>query len=455
MKVTARDIAVLALRDRAGNVTARLETLLGQSPLPAPDRALARELALGTARRRKTLEVVLRSFLQQPGRRLPGALNEILLVALYQILFLDRVPDFAAVNEAVEQAARHHHKRQSGLVNGVLRTVTRNVSEAVDGPVERSPEVIPISPGRFRTSQRGVFPDPVEDAATYLSAAHSLPTALAKRWVDRHGLDKAVKLGFHANARPPLVLRVNTLKANVESVLASLAGEGVGARRHANAASVVLDEYVNVEELGAFRDGLVQPQDATATAVGLRTAPRPGQAVLDFCAAPGTKTTHLAELMEDRGSIVAADVNDAKLAKVRVNCERLGITIVSTLLADQAGSLEPQSFDVVLADVPCTGTGVLARRAEARWRFDEQRLGAIVQDQRWIAKAAAYFAGPGGTFVYSTCSIEPEECRQVAQWLAREQSDLTLVDEKLTLPGGADEPAQWHDGGYCAVFRSR
>jgi 16S rRNA (cytosine967-C5)-methyltransferase len=454
MTPSARDIAVWALSDRAGNVSASLDRLLGRERLSCQDKALAHELALGACRRRGTLRLVAKAFLAQPDRRLPGALNEILDIALYQLLFLSRVPDFAAVNEAVDQAVRYHHRRQSGLVNGLLRTVARNISPMMSGLPPRSADVLPVSSDSYRKFSKPVFVDPQADPASYLSEAFSLPPVLAKRWLERTGgMEGAVGLATHANARPPLVVRVNALKAEAGKVISSLRAEGIQAGLHANGVSIVMDHF-NVRELSAFHAGLIQPQDPTATAVVHAAQPRPGSKVLDLCAAPGTKTTHLAEMMGNRGSILAVDVSEEKLLAILNNCQRLGIAIVQTLPSDKLASIPPASFDLVLADVPCSNTGVLARRPEARWRFDEDCLAALIKDQHSLIASAAGFVLPGGRLVYSTCSIEPEECQDVAGWLPRHDQRMHMVREELTLPGGADDPVTWRDGGYLAVFEA-
>jgi len=452
----ARDLAVEALRDRAGNVTAHLDRLLGSSMLPAVERALARELALGVVRRRETLRAVLRAFLSQPERKLPAPLEEVFFVAIYQMVFLDRVPDFAAVNEAVEQASRFRHRRQSGLVNGVLRAVARGFAKAVDGVPPLCVDVVPVGPASCRKADRPLFADPAAQPAEYLAAAFSLPPRLAERWIEARGsLEAAVALAAHANTRAANALRVNRLRADVPAVLDSLKAAGVQARAHENGVSVVLDENTHVGDLGVFRDGWVQAQDPTASAVAAAAGPEPGMNVLDLCAAPGTKTTHLAELMGNRGSITAVDVSREKLQLIEDNCRRLGIDIVQTRLTTEVDQLQPASFDLALADVPCSNTGVLARRAEARWRFDELRLPNLVQKQCALAETAARFVRPGGRLVYSTCSLEPEECSRVTRELLRRVPGLSPTEERFVLPGGAEDPAHWHDGGYFAVFDVR
>lgn len=448
-----RDLAVLALRDRAGNITAHAGRLLEKSGLGGADAALARELALGVERRKATIGAVLRAFLARPEKHLPGALNEVLQVAVYQLLFLDRIPSFAAVNEAVEQAGRFHHRRQAGMVNGVLRSMLRELSEVESGPVPAAADVIPVGPRRFRRLGRAALADPAKDPAAYIAGAYSMTEFLAQRWVARYGQSKAAELGTHANDRAPLVLRVNRRVSSVKEVLAELAQAEIGARPHVNGWSIVLDEYRDVSALPAFQRGAVQPQDASATGVVVAAESAPGSAVMDFCAAPGTKTTLLAELMDNRGTITAVDVSPEKLARVEQNCQRMGFTIVKTLAAENVGGLTPESFDMVLVDAPCSNSGVLARRPEARWRITPETLSAVAGDQKTLVRMASAFVRPGGRLVYSTCSIEPEECGDVARWLGGAVKNMHMQREQLSLPQGAEDHTQWYDGGYFAIFR--
>jgi 16S rRNA (cytosine967-C5)-methyltransferase len=449
----ARDAAVLALRDQHGNVSARLEHLLADEHLKPADRALAREMTFGVLRRRATLRRLLRGYLKQPGKTIPGVLNEILLVAIYQLVFLDRVPDFAAVDEAVEQSIRFHHKRQSGFVNGVLRSIARGLGPLQAGKPTSRTDCIPVDAGHYRCSDHAVFADPDQDPSTYLSDAYSLPRELAERWLSRLGsLDAAVARACHAASRPPLILRINRLRAEIDGVEASLRGEGLDPLRHVDGRSLVLSAGTDIRALACFREGWVQPQDASAMEVALAAAPPPGGRVLDLCAAPGTKTTHLAELMDDRGEALAADVSEDKLGRITENCRRLGIHIVSTTLSEQLGGCEPASFDRVLADVPCSNTGVLARRPEARWRFDPSRLGRLAADQRDLLGLAVAMCRPGGRVIYSTCSVEPEENGQVVRSVLAAARNLTLVAENESVPDGANDPARWRDGGYHAIL---
>ena len=453
-QMNARDIALWALREKHGNVAVNVDRLATEHNVAGEDRSLARELAIGVMRHRGLLRAVVRSLLAKPGRRLPGPVGDIISLGMYQILFLDRVPDFAAVDEAVNQVIRTNHRRQSGLVNGVLRTAARQYEKTAAGEPSLAAEVIPIGPNAYYVAEKPIFADPGRDPAAYLAEAFSLPEPLGRRWIARFGgLENVAKLAMHANSRAPMIVRVNTLKTGVDALMARLVQEGVETRRHSNGVSVVVYDAAGLLASKSFAEGLMQPQDAVATAVCLAAAPKPGVRVLDLCAAPGTKTTHMAELMNDTGEIVAADVPH-KLRPIEENCERMGISIVRTIPAEKLGSLESHGFDLVLADVPCSNTGVLARRVEARCRFDQRCLTELVKDQRFLAEAGAGFVKPGGRLVYSTCSLEAEECSEIAEYLVRRNPHLEVVYEKLTMPRGAVDPTQWNDGGYVAIFQA-
>ena len=453
-KLSPRAIALKGIRDRGGNVMAHVDRLAGASELRSADRGLAMELAAGAVKRRATLAAVLRPLLRRPKKRLPGIVSDILHLGLYQVLFLERVPEHAAVNETVKLAHKASQSRHVGLINGVLRSAVRLYPAPVEGPPPPGAEIIPKGPNAHYVAPSAIFPDPAIDPAGYLAGAYSLPIELAARWLEAfRGFAGAAEVAMHANCRASMTVRPNTLKTDTDTLLGQLAEAGISAVPHANGLSIVVHDRAEALAGELFAAGHFQPQDATATAVGLAASPSPGMRVLDTCAAPGTKTTHLAELMNNSGEIVALDV-PRKLELIKTNCRRMGISIVSTMAASQLGSLEPQSFDVVVADVPCSNTGVLARRPEARWRFDEKTLSKLVSDQRFLATAAAAFVKPGGRLVYSTCSLESEECSQVAARIARKGDNISLLSEKLTLPAGATEPAQWCDGGYRAVFEA-
>lgn len=449
--LSARDIALQSLLDRRGNVSAHLDRLCAAQPDPA-ERALARQLAYGVTKHKITLRTIMRTLLKTPKKKFTVTTQNAILLGLYQILFCDRIPTFAAVNEAVEQVSRGRHKHHRGLVNAVLRSADRMFGEVQEGKAPIDACVIPVGHNRYVRADQPLFSDPKEDPASYLTQAYSLPELLAQRWLKRFGgMKGAVQLADHANCTAPLIVRVNTLKTSVSEVLDSLHKQGISAKPHGNGVSIVIEHAAEFHLLDELAEGLLQPQDATATAVGLAAAPKPGMQVLDFCAAPGTKTTHLAELMRNTGSILALDIPE-KLHRIEENCQRMGISIVETMATEKVASLNPQSFDLVLADVPCSNTGVLARRPEARWRFDAKGLSKHIRDQQFLAAAAAIMVKPGGRLVYSTCSLEKEEGRDIVTRVLHDYPQARLIREKQTMPAGAGDPQQWHDGGYVAIL---
>ena len=451
---SARDLALAALRDRAGNVTAHLNRLLASAALPPQEAALARELALGVVRRRRTLDAVLSAFERGGRGGTVGKIRQITRLGAYQLLFLDRVPAFAAVDEAVAQVGPRSKAR--GFVNAVLRSLSRSLSPPHAGPPPLEADVVAVGASRFRRLDRDIFPDPRQDSAGFLAEAYSLPDELARRWVaGLGGLAAAARAATHANARAPLTMRVNARRAKVGQVLERLASAGVGAVAHANGLSVVVPGGADVTRLEVFTAGLVQPQDAAATDVVASAAVGPEMRVLDLCAAPGTKTTHLGERMDDCRSIVAADVSADKLARVEAGCRRMGVTIVRTVLAERLAEAADEPFDVVLVDAPCSNTGVLSRRPEARWRFSAKRLRSLARDQRRLLTLAGELVRPGGTVVYATCSLEAEENAQVVRDVVARGKRLGLVEERMSLPDGADDPARWRDGGYWAALTRR
>jgi len=449
---SAREMALAALRDRQGNVTAHLARLLAErSPSPA-EAALATELAHGVVRRRRTLDTIARAYSRRPERQPPAAVRELLRLGLYQLIFTDRIPAFAAINEAVK-TCRRRHAAHAGFVNGLLRNVARSLGPAAAGEASGSRRLVPLTAETVRPLDRDVFADPAAAPAIFLAEACSLPDVLAGRWLARFGsVSAAFRRAMQVNARPPVVVRVNPARATVEAVLAELGAAGVEAVAHENGVSVVLTAHANVAALPAFQAGRITPQDATATAAAMAVGAAPGMRVLDLCAAPGAKTTCLAERMGGAGEIVAADVNAAKLARVDAGCRRCGVTIVRTCTAEQVGSLSPGSFDRVLVDAPCSNTGVLARRIEARWRFRADRLGRLAADQRALLGTAAIFAAPGGRVLYSTCSLEAEENEQVVRAFTRRDSRWRLTGQKRTYPSGFGPPSKFRDGGYWAAL---
>jgi 16S rRNA (cytosine967-C5)-methyltransferase len=371
-----------------------LEALTDRAGLDPRDRGLATELALGTLRWQRRLDWTLARASRRPLEELAPWVRALLRLTAYQLAFLDRIPPWAAVHEAVELAKRRRSAGATAFVNGVLRALAS----------EPRPWPAPTAA------------DPIEALA--LRASH--PTWLVERWWTRYGPDEAEALALAMNEAPPVVVRTNTLRVEASQVAAGFQAAGVGTMPTRFAPEgFALERAGDLRRLAPLSDGSAVVQDEAAILVGHALAPLPGETVADVCAAPGTKTTHLAALMANQGRVIAADPNAARLELLRAACARLGVTIVESRVADArvlAGALGPMC-DRVLVDAPCSNLGVLRRNPDGKWRRRPADLPMLASAQAAILEAAAELVRPGGVLVYATCSLEPEENEAVVAGL--------------------------------------
>ncbi len=431
--LAGRDLALLALHrvdTAAAFASLALHEVFRRHPAPRRERALATELAYGAVRRLNTLDFIIGRFSHRDPAALDPWTRSILRLAVYQICYSDRIPVHAAVAEAVEQAKRYGHRDRAGFVNAVLRAVA---------------------------SMRGevAFPSPDEDPVAHLSLAHSHPEWLVRRWLGRYGFEDARRLLEYDNVAPPVVIRANRLRTDPQALALRLAEEGVEVRpgRYLPEALVIVAPEA-LEEIPSFRAGLFTVQDESSMLAARVLDPQPGETVIDVAAAPGGKTTHIAELMANRGRIIACDVHPGRLELVRENCRRLGVTIVEAVAED--GRELPARYralaDRVLLDAPCSGLGVLNRRPDARWRKSAEQIAALAALQGELLEAAAACLAPGGVLVYSTCTIEPEENEQVVARFLDAHPDFAPDPLDLFLPAGlAGEGA----GGWLQILPFR
>lgn len=424
----------------------QLDARLAAAGLTPGERALATELTHGPIRRRATLDALVGLHSKRPLRQIEPDLLTLLHLGAYQLVLLSGAPAYAVVDETVELAKRRGRSDAAGFVNAVLRALGRTVTtETVRQP---GPAAVPLTDGRYRRLQGDVFADPASDPAGYFAAAFSFPPWLVKRWRQRFGFDELVEHGFWFNTPAPMTLRVNTLHTTRDEMLAALKTAGIDAESGMHADSIRLAATLPVATLPGFDAGWFTVQDESAIAAAARLAPSPGERVLDLCAAPGGKTAHLAALMQNSGTIVASDVSRERLVLIEQNCRRLGVSIVETrLVGRELADLPVGPFDAVLVDVPCSNTGVLGKRPEARWRLQPSDISELARLQGRLLKAALSRARAGGRVLYSTCSIEPEENEQVVAQVVGEQPAWKLIDERQHRPG------HLADGGYQALLR--
>ena len=392
-------------------------TLLAQVPatMSTVDRALLTELFYGVLRHRSALDWRLAACSKRHLARLAPPTLTLLRLGAYQLLFLSRVPASAAVNETVALTKRLSAPTDVGFVNAVLRTLDRRRHELI-------------------------VPDLLERPLDHLTAEHSHPVWLVRRWLKRFGMQRTLHLCRANNAIPPMTLRVNTLVTTRERLLDVLRQEGVEAAPCAVSPQGVVIRGTPPTATRAFAQGWYYVQDEAAQLVGLAVAPRSGERVLDACAAPGGKSIHLAELMGDHGEVVAADVKPDRLGLVVENCRRMGIKSVRTAAADltQASDVARLGrFDRILVDAPCTGLGVLRRHPEAKWHKTEGLIARYAATQRAILDQVAPLLTPGGVLVYSTCSTEREENEEVVAEFLRTHRGWVSDDLRAVLPAAA------------------
>jgi 16S rRNA (cytosine967-C5)-methyltransferase len=426
-----------------------MDRSLSATPLSAPDRRLATFLTFGVVRRRATLDALLGPRVDRPLHRVEPWLLDALRLGVYQLALMSDIPPHAALHESVELAAAFGRATAKGFLNGILRSVERVVTrESCDTP---GPAALPDENGGYRRLTEPLLPDPGTHPIEYLAAGFSLPEWLAKRWLSRYSWEECLRLGFWFAGPASLYLRSNALRVSRADFLAALVKGGIEAAAGDHPQAVRLAESAPIRELPGYDQGWFAVQDEAAMRVASALAPEPGSTVLDMCAAPGGKTTHLAELMENRGRIVACDVDDQRLETLSTLCRRLGVGIVEArrLHPEQQEESPAERFDAILVDVPCSNTGVLGRRPEVRWRLRPSDIRRLVMLQAKLLQQAGERIRRGGAIVYSTCSIEPEENGEVVRAALKGMPDLMLEAEEEQAPG---RPA---DGGYWARLRRR
>lgn len=457
--IGARRAALRVLTDlREGRRTARetIDELTGQLSLPPREVALASELVMGVVRHRLTLAKVLGAYAVHGWQKVGRELQHILMIGGYQLIWLDSVPAFAAVNEAVDQGRAVGGTKAARFVNAILRQLLRDIEHRRIDMGETEPtQTIPIDEQQGLQLRRAVLTDPAVNPTAYLAEATSHPTWLVGRWIRQFGRAQAEAVCRAGMRRPTLMLRPNRLRIDAAGLVSRLRADGFEAEALPGGGVVMTGETAGLMHGGAFTSGLFQAQDPAAMRAVQRMKLTAGQTVIDLCAGVGTKTTQMAEALSNEGTILATDKDRARLERLRSNCARLGLNCVETVEIEQireaAGGLS--RLDWILVDAPCSNTGVLSRRPEARYRVDDRSLRGLAAIQAEVLDLAAALARPETRILYSTCSLEPEENEQVAVAFAGRHPGWSLTESELTLPNGDAPPTGRHDGGYWSAWR--
>ena len=398
-----REVALdILCRVEKGAYADRLLEAYRHAGLNPADRGLLQELVLGTVTWRGAIDYFLSPYLKMTIRRLSPCLRNLLRLSVYQIRYLDRIPGYAVVSEAVDLARRREGQGRARLVNAVLRGVTENRR-----PVRH--------------------PEWAADAEGYLSVCVSHPGWLVRRWIARFGPEETRVLCESNNVRPAISIRVNRLRTTPERLRAELEADGICAEP-----ASLIEGYLTILKAGplfqtrAFSEGRFTVQGQGAGLAVRLLDPQPGEHVLDLCSAPGGKATAAAEGMADRGLILALDARPARLRTVRQNLQRLGLHSVRAIAANGCASPTGARFHRVLVDAPCSALGILNHHPELRWRRRASDLGALSELQRDLLNAAADCVRPDGVLVYSTCTLEPEENEEIVRGFLNARADFSL-----------------------------
>jgi 16S rRNA (cytosine967-C5)-methyltransferase len=388
--------------------------------LDARDRALAMALSYGTIQRRRTLDHVIGRLSGRPVSKLDPATLTALRLGVFQLLLLGGIADHAAVNESVELAKRAR-PAGAGLVNAVLRRAAREGHAVLDELGDRDP--------------------------AHAALLHSVPDWLAARWWDELGAEDARALLRRVNEPAESAVRVNTLVADRDDVLSRLPVAGTAAPGLPE--GIVLEGPFDAHASELFEQGAIMPQSRASMLVSRVLAPEPGERVLDLCAAPGAKTTHLAALLEDHVEVVAVERHRGRADALARTCRQMHASCVRVEVADAAERRSEQRYDRVLVDPPCSGLGTLQARPDLRWRANPDAISELSALQRGILDAAAHGTAAGGVLVYSVCTISRAEGPDLIERFLREHPEFEPEDASAA---AGREPA---DGPYVQLLPHR
>jgi len=415
------------------------------------DRHLLQEVTYGTSRHRNTLDRLAGPHLEYPMARQRAPVRWAMRVGAYQLVYLSRIPAHAALNGTLDGMKRLQgvDRAAVGFVNAVLRKIAGSIrKKTLDPPLEPDdPTVLPIREG-YCHFDGPVLPLRRLDPAGHLALRHSHPAWLVERWLARFGEEETIRLAEAGNRTPPVTARVTRSAPSREECIQAMASEGLEPEPGHLPSSVTLRRAGDLARSEAFRKGWFRIQDETAVQIGDALAPPPGARVLDLCAAPGGKTAQLLEAVGAGGRVVAADRSEERLALVREGLTPFEGSFAAVTVPDDPRAIAlGETFTHVLVDAPCSNTGVLARRPEARWRVRPGDLASLAKLQSALLEAGLRHLEPGGRILYATCSIEPEENEEIAARAFSLEPSLVELGTKLFLPHRTPG-----DGGFYSLL---
>lgn len=386
------------------------------------DRAFISRTVEGTLEHMIQLDYIIEQFSNVPVYNMKPLIRNLLRMSVYQLKYMDSVPDSAVCNEAVKIAQRKGFYNLKGFVNGVLRNIARRLNQVT-------------------------YPDPAVEPVHYLSVKYSFPIWMVSKWVAQFGYHATEKICRESHMEHGTVVRCNLTRASREEIIESLESQGITVKPHPYLDyALEISDYNYIKAIKAFRDGWIQVQDISSMLVAEIAAPNWGDTCIDVCAAPGGKSLHIADKLMGSGSVEARDVSEYKVALMQENINRANLINVSAVLKDATiwDALSVQKADIVLADVPCSGLGVIGKKQDIKYKMSEKMQQDIIRLQRKILSVVWEYVKPGGILVFSTCTIGADENQYNIKWFLEnypfklESIDPYICDElkSKTTAGG-------------------
>jgi 16S rRNA (cytosine967-C5)-methyltransferase len=450
--ITARAVAMAVLNEfdpQRNYASPILNKLLDKTQ----ERQRATDIVFGTIRNQTAIDMIIAGLGDCPAERIPTGLLNIIRIGAYELIYSPATAEYSVVNEAVENAKAVGGKKQTGFVNALLRQISRHIkNRQISLSEANTQKTLPQTPLTGCEFDSNVLPDPELSPADYFSAAFSLPKWLISDWLAEFGPEKTRQICFASSRKPGIYVRPNKLKTITKELAEKFRQAEVNFDILPDESMIRIKTARAVTDLPGFGEGLFTIQDVTASQAVRILQPQPDWTILDLCAAPGGKTTQLAELTGDSAKIIATDISSERLQMLKGNIARLGINSVSVVAYEGLEKVAAQigPFDCVLLDVPCSNTGVLAKRVEVRHRIKPRTIMELAKTQAELLEAAAAMIKPQGKICYSTCSIQKEENNQLVGEFLRKNHSFKLESELLILPTAEDFDC---DGGYIAIIR--
>ena len=396
--------------------------------LEKQERAFLTRLAEGTIEHMLEMDFIINSFSKVKVKKMKPLIRNLLRMSVYQLKYMDSIPDAAVCNEAVKLAKKRGFGQLRGFVNGVLRNIARDLANLN-------------------------YPDPKHEPVSYLEVTYSIPAWMASKWMESYGFEKAEAICASFLVQKPITIRTNLLRITPQELAERLGKEGVTVHpvQHLDYAFEIEGfDYLN--GLESFNEGLFYVQDISSMMVAEAAAPEKGNYIIDVCAAPGGKSSHLAEKMSGTGMVEARDLTEYKVSLIEENIERHGLTNMKAVQMDATilDEASVEKADVLICDLPCSGLGVLGKKTDIRYKMTTEKQENLVQLQREILDTVWSYVKKGGTLVYSTCTIHKNENEGNVAWFLDKHPEFELVSQEQMLPGET-----YHDGFFIAKLKRK